>query len=178
MLNTYVKNYLESTSHYNPSSGRFVSEDPIGFSGIDMNLYRYAQNSPTKFVDPDGLLTRKEKDLIRRINKNQRELRYLEKQLALKSKPKDKLTFLDKCFMSDLTVAEIRKEQDRINNLLSHLKNLLDNELKSNDNDGECKEKERSKDVINLGSAGLFFPGRSTSCENDRDFWDRVDGGV
>lgn len=40
---------------YSPSLGRWVSEDPIGFSGGDANLYRYVGNQPTEFVDPNGL---------------------------------------------------------------------------------------------------------------------------
>jgi hypothetical protein len=32
-----------------------MSEDPIGFAAGDANLYRYVGNSPTNFVDPNGL---------------------------------------------------------------------------------------------------------------------------
>jgi hypothetical protein len=39
---------------YNPSVGRFLSEDPIGFSG-GLNLYQYVNNNPVTFVDPRGL---------------------------------------------------------------------------------------------------------------------------
>ncbi|MAZ48558.1 MAG: hypothetical protein CME65_08340 [Halobacteriovoraceae bacterium] len=42
-------------SHYNPSTGRFLSEDPIGFISGDTNLYRYIQNDPINFLDPFGL---------------------------------------------------------------------------------------------------------------------------
>lgn len=41
-------------SHYNPETGRFISEDPIGFGGGDENLYRYVYNNPINFVDPYG----------------------------------------------------------------------------------------------------------------------------
>ncbi len=40
---------------YDPSIGRWMSEDPIGFSGGDANLYRYVGNQPTTFVDASGL---------------------------------------------------------------------------------------------------------------------------
>jgi len=40
--------------HYSSTSGRWISEDPIGFDGGDYNLYRYAQNSPTSWYDPTG----------------------------------------------------------------------------------------------------------------------------
>jgi hypothetical protein len=38
---------------YDPTVGRFLSEDPIG---EDVNLYRYCHNSPTNRVDPTGLV--------------------------------------------------------------------------------------------------------------------------
>jgi large repetitive protein len=41
--------------YYDPSEGRYVSVDPIGFETGDENLYRYVQNSPTYWVDPSGL---------------------------------------------------------------------------------------------------------------------------
>jgi len=41
--------------YYNPTFGRFVSEDPIGFAGGQANLYAYVFNSPTNFIDPFGL---------------------------------------------------------------------------------------------------------------------------
>lgn len=40
--------------YYNSSTGRFISEDPIGFIGKDLNLYRYTHNSPIVFNDPSG----------------------------------------------------------------------------------------------------------------------------
>ena len=40
--------------YYDPGMGQFLSEDPIGFSAGDANLYRYVQNSPTNKVDPTG----------------------------------------------------------------------------------------------------------------------------
>ena len=38
--------------YYEPSSGRFISEDP---AKDGTNWYRYAENTPTAFSDPDGL---------------------------------------------------------------------------------------------------------------------------
>jgi RHS repeat-associated protein len=34
---------------------RFISEDPIGFAGGDVNLYVYVRNLPTRYRDPYGL---------------------------------------------------------------------------------------------------------------------------
>lgn len=40
---------------YDPTIGRWTTEDPIGFEGGDANLYRYVENNPLNGVDPDGL---------------------------------------------------------------------------------------------------------------------------
>ena len=39
---------------YDPSVSRFLTRDPIGSAG-GLNLYRYANNNPTNFMDPLGL---------------------------------------------------------------------------------------------------------------------------
>jgi len=41
---------------FDPTIGRFTSEDPAGFGPGDPNLYRYVKNSPTNFTDPSGLV--------------------------------------------------------------------------------------------------------------------------
>ena len=40
--------------YYDPSTGRYVSSDPVGLQG-GINTYTYALNSPTNFIDPLGL---------------------------------------------------------------------------------------------------------------------------
>jgi RHS repeat-associated protein len=40
---------------YDPEQGRLVSEDPIGFSGGDINLYGYVWRNPLNYRDPLGL---------------------------------------------------------------------------------------------------------------------------
>ena len=42
--------------YYSPGMQRFISEDPIGFSGGDENLYAYVGGSPTNLTDPTGEL--------------------------------------------------------------------------------------------------------------------------
>ena len=42
--------------YYDPVMGRFVSEDPIGFT-TGPNLYSYVRNNPTNRNDPSGLLS-------------------------------------------------------------------------------------------------------------------------
>jgi len=41
--------------YYQPTLQRFISEDPIGFAGGDVNLYAYVANNPATFIDPIGL---------------------------------------------------------------------------------------------------------------------------
>jgi RHS repeat-associated protein len=41
--------------YYSPDLGRFISQDPAGFSAGDANLYRYVGNSPLMLIDPSGL---------------------------------------------------------------------------------------------------------------------------
>ena len=40
--------------YYDGWLGRFISQDPIGFSAGDSNLYRYVSNSPISKTDPSG----------------------------------------------------------------------------------------------------------------------------
>jgi RHS repeat-associated protein len=40
---------------YDSQVGRFISEDPIGFNGGDINFYVYVVNNPANFRDPTGL---------------------------------------------------------------------------------------------------------------------------
>ena len=40
--------------YYDPSIGRFLSEDPIGFNAKQFNFYPYVSNNPARLVDPFG----------------------------------------------------------------------------------------------------------------------------
>jgi RHS repeat-associated protein len=53
---------------YNPTTGRFASEDPIAFDAGDPNLYRYVGNSPLNATDPTGLFTVKPLDYLPALN--------------------------------------------------------------------------------------------------------------
>ena len=46
--------YFYRARYYDPAIGRFISEDPIGFSGGDLNLYAYVRNNPVSRIDPYG----------------------------------------------------------------------------------------------------------------------------
>ena len=41
--------------YYDPSTGQFVSDDPLSLGGGDTNIRRYVQNSPIGSTDPIGL---------------------------------------------------------------------------------------------------------------------------
>lgn len=40
--------------YYDPQLGRYLSTDPIGIAGGDLNLYGYVANDPIDFIDPEG----------------------------------------------------------------------------------------------------------------------------
>jgi RHS repeat-associated protein len=41
--------------YYDPASGRWITQDPLGFDAGDSNLYRYVNNQPVEKTDPTGL---------------------------------------------------------------------------------------------------------------------------
>jgi RHS repeat-associated protein len=48
--------YYYRARYYDPSRGRFVSEDPLLFRGDSTNVYVYVRNSPLNGADPLGLV--------------------------------------------------------------------------------------------------------------------------
>lgn len=52
---------------YDPTVGRFITLDPIGFNGKDANTYRYCGNSPTNATDPTGYAKTNAKEFILKI---------------------------------------------------------------------------------------------------------------
>lgn len=55
---------------------RFLTKDPIGLAGGDVNLYRYAGNNPHNFVDAFGLTQRDIDVGIKIIQETQKDLRF------------------------------------------------------------------------------------------------------
>ncbi len=47
--------YFLRSRYYNPIAQRFISPDPIGLSGGQVNFYAYVFNQPTDWKDPLGL---------------------------------------------------------------------------------------------------------------------------
>jgi RHS repeat-associated protein len=46
--------YYDQARYYNAALGRFISQDPLGFSARDTNLYRYVGNDSINLTDPTG----------------------------------------------------------------------------------------------------------------------------
>ncbi len=55
-LNPDAGLYLLGLRYYSPGTARFLTRDPLGFSG-GVNQYRYIENNPINFQDPSGLQT-------------------------------------------------------------------------------------------------------------------------
>lgn len=47
--------YYHRNRYYDADAGRYLSMDPTGFDGGDVNLYRYVGNNPVNLTDPYGL---------------------------------------------------------------------------------------------------------------------------
>ena len=47
--------YYNRARYYSPGMGRFISEDPTGFGGGQLNLYAYVGSNPLSYIDPFGL---------------------------------------------------------------------------------------------------------------------------
>ena len=93
-------------SHYNPETGRFLSEDPIGFLGGDVNLYWYVGNNPVNEVDSSGegpllanaclvALVVEEARLLKNFAEITKEVGNLSKQLKKAQSALDKEIFCD-----------------------------------------------------------------------------------
>lgn len=74
--------------YYDVENGRFISKDPIGFEGGDLNLYAYVGGNPLVGIDPGGLTSER----VLRAIKSQQSMNevlyweqeaYLQEQIAM-----------------------------------------------------------------------------------------------
>jgi RHS repeat-associated protein len=64
---------------YDPETGRWLSNDPIGISG-GLNLYAFCSNDPVNFVDPMGTYSKNKQGVIRisyELENGESEVKYL-----------------------------------------------------------------------------------------------------
>lgn len=47
--------YFYRARYYDPTTGRFLREDPLGLNSGQVNFYSYAGNQPVDYLDPYGL---------------------------------------------------------------------------------------------------------------------------
>jgi RHS repeat-associated protein len=55
MQNDGTGQYFDHARYYSPGLDRFTSQDSIGCSSTEANLYRYVGDNPTNMTDPSGL---------------------------------------------------------------------------------------------------------------------------
>jgi RHS repeat-associated protein len=46
--------YYYRARYYHPELQRFITEDPLGLDGKDVNIYAYVSNNPVRWFDPTG----------------------------------------------------------------------------------------------------------------------------
>ena len=57
-----TKQYVRAR-HYEVAKCRWMTQDPIGFDGLDWNVYRYVASNPKTWTDESGLKPRKHPSL-------------------------------------------------------------------------------------------------------------------
>jgi RHS repeat-associated protein len=77
--------YYFRARYYDPSSGRFLGEDPIRFYG-GVNFYSYVGNNPVNMIDPFGLFPRLPRWRVRTRKCEPDEYKKCEKQCAAENK--------------------------------------------------------------------------------------------
>ena len=94
--------------YYDPSIGRFISEDPIRSNKGGGNWYTYCANNPVRFTDPSGLIiTSTEADsktiipLLRELAGNSLEFKYEDGQIKI-TKTYDTKNHVGQTLVSDL----------------------------------------------------------------------------
>jgi RHS repeat-associated protein len=55
-IDVEIKLQYNRARYYDTATGRWMSQDPLGFNAGDSNLYRYVSNHPIALTDPSGKL--------------------------------------------------------------------------------------------------------------------------
>ena len=98
---------------YDPETGRWLSNDPIGISG-GLNLYAFCSNDPVNFVDPIGLATTRiyvigRPEPITIVNPELEELRQIINNLQNSS-----INYIEFIGHSNLGLIYVNEQQDAI----------------------------------------------------------------
>ena len=70
--------------YYDPKTGRYLTPDPIGLEGGDLNLYVYVSNNPVNYSDPYGLQRSRGNNQYYRRQQNQRSLQIRNLKTAIR----------------------------------------------------------------------------------------------
>ena len=70
--------------YYDPKTGRYLTPDPIGLEGGDLNLYVYVSNNPVNYSDPYGLQRSGGNNQYYRRQQNQRSLQIRNLKTAIR----------------------------------------------------------------------------------------------
>lgn len=135
--------------YYDPGTGRFLSQDPIGFRSHDYNIYRYVFNSPINDNDPTG----------------NGPIMY-------------EMCLIGNNLSAQTHLSKIRIERDEtlkeLDNQIEMLKKIFKDASKCQESekslDAEIKEIERLKKMVKIrhatayGASVILFGGAATAC--------------
>lgn len=101
--------------------GRFISEDPIGFGGGDLGLYRYVLNNPLKYLDLSGLkveIVGNQRCLVCFVGDNQDEVRTCTtiENIPNVNNPRP---IDDEDRMQDFEIEQINEDRERVHCILN-----------------------------------------------------------
>ena len=148
---------------YAPETGRVLSEDPIGFLGGDFNLYRYAFNSPLKYVDQFGLMTASEVECMDNFFNSKQRLADLLKELnKIYNKPDGWLEKLDRFLYPPRSFEVVMKDIANERALMKHYKKQF--QFIRNSVNAVCSEEGERKPKSRW----------ATKCEKDYDMFNSI----
>ena len=149
--------YYMRARHYDPTIGRFLSEDPIWST----NLYPYADNNPIMGIDPRGLYTQSEAIVISyKHDETQRQISSLIKKYTDRN-----LQFTKNASSSD------REEMERLTKQYTEIENQLreiarENSMKQSNN--SLQNNKQSKAVVKTQNPSNNPYGNYTQSEQEK----------